>query len=377
MEAEKRGVAAESGGIWHLDGDRLTSLAESSAGNATVLIPTEQVLLVTVDLPLPSRRQRLNALPFAIEDHIAEPISEVHVALGMEVAPRRHLAAAVRHEVMEDWVRRVTDAGLIHCALVPDALSLPVPDEGSWSTQRLGDRVLVRTPDGGGFATSIGHFAVLWSAAGSPLCVDLGEALPEEIPTVRGEIALEPMTTRLMVPALDLRQGPYAKPRRSLPISTRKVAAVIAAGVLAHAAIAIVDTVALVNIADDRRAEAQVLVEKYLPGVVVTDDFAAEVNELLATGGGAPRSTFFPLLVRASAALGQAGSGTTLRELSYDAGAGELSLQVEQPDIGALRRAEAALARAGLNAASGAATVGADGAAARIVVRDAAATGAP
>jgi type II secretory pathway component PulL len=147
--------------------------------------------------------------------------------------------------------------------------------------------------------------------------------------------------------------------------------------VLAHAAIAIVDTIALVNIADDRRAEAQVLVEKYLPGVAVTDEFAAEVNELLATGGGAPRSTFFPLLLRASAALGQAGSGTILRELSYDSGAGELSLQVEQPDIGALRRAEAALARAGLNPASGAATVGADAAAARIVVRDAPAAGAP
>lgn len=377
MEAEKRRTAADSGGIWHLEGDRLNSLAPSSAGSATVLVPSEHVLLLTIDLPLPSRRQRLNALPFAIEDHVAEPIADVHVALGMEVAPRRHLAAAVRHDVMQDWVGRVTDAGLVHCALVPDALSLPVPDEGSWTTQRLGERVLVRTPDGGGFATSLDHLPVLWSAAGSPLCVDLGEALPETIPTVRGEVALEPMTTRLMVPDLDLRQGPYAKPRRSLPISTRKVAAVIAAGALAHAAIAVIDTIALVNIADDRRTEAQALVERYLPGVVVSDDFAAEVNELLANGGGGPRSTFFPLLVRASSAIGQAGGGTTLRDLSYDARAGELSLQIEQPDMAGLQRAEAALARAGLSPATGTPTVGTGVAAARIVVRDAPAAGAP
>jgi general secretion pathway protein L len=335
-----------------------------------VLVPSEHVLIVAVDLPLPTRRQRLSALPFAIEDHIADPIGDVHVALGEELSPRRHLAAAVRHSVMAAWSEKVVQAGLTHCAIVPDALSLPVPDEGSWATQVSGTRVLVRSWDGTGFATSLAQLPVIWAAAGNPICIAHGEPLPAEITSVPGAMELEPMTTRLMVPALDLRQGIYAKPRRPVPLSARKVASVIAIGALLHAVIAVLDTFALQNIADERRLEAQALVQQYLPGVSVDGDFAAEVNDLLTGGGGPPRSRFFPLLVRSSQALGQAGNGTTLRSLTYDEQGGELGLQIEQPDMIALQRTQGALANAGLNPVSGTATVQNEVAGARIVVRD-------
>jgi general secretion pathway protein L len=369
-EEGERANSAETGGIWSLDGDVLTCLAPSGAGPATVLVPSEHVFLTAVDLPLPTRRQRLSALPFAIEDAIADPIGAVHVALGEELSPRRHLAAAVRHEIMADWTARVTAAGLADCTLVPDALSLPIPDEGSWSTQRAGERVLVRTPDGAGFATPLGQLAMMRGVAGDPVCIALGELLPPEIVSVPAAIDLEPLTTRLMVPALDLRQGLYSKPRRPIPLSARKIMAIVAAGALTHGCIAVADTVAMQRIADDRRAEAQQLVERYLPGVTVDGDFAAEVNELLAGGGGPARSSFFPLLVKASAALGQPQAGAALRGLSYQAGTGELSLQIEQPDLVTLQRTEGALANSGLNIVSGAVSVQNNSAATGIVVRD-------
>lgn len=376
-EEERSSATGQAGGIWYLDGDRLTNLAESDTASVTVLVPTEHVLMLAVDLPLPTRRQRLSALPFAIEDQLADPIGDVHVALGMELSPRRHLAGAVRHALMAEWVDRVMAAGLTHCTIVPDALSLPVPDEGSWAVQRKGDRVLARASDCTGFATSLEQLPVIWSAAGKPLCIDHGEALPEAITSVPAAVELEPLTSRLLVPALDLRQGIYAKPRRAVPISARKVAAVIAAGALAHAAIAIADTLVLQGMADERQAQAQALVEQYLPGVSVDGDFAAEVNELLSGGGGPPRSNFFPLLARASSALGRSGSGMTLRGLAYDASAGELALEIEEPDIVALQRTQGALASAGLNPVSGTANVRSDSAGARIVVRDLATGGAP
>lgn len=360
---------AEAGGIWFLDGGQLTRLAASDVGSATVLVPSEQVLMVAVDLPLATRRQRVSALPFAIEDQIADSIGEVHVALGEELSPRRHLAGVVRHSVMAEWVGAVTAAGLTHCALVPDALSLPVPDEGSWSAQVSGERVLVRTADGAGFATSLAQLPVIWAAAGNPICIARGEPLPAEITSVPGEVELEPLTARLMVPALDLRQGLYAKPRRPVPLTARKVMAVLAAGALAHAAIAVVDTFALQTIADERRAEAQALVQQYLPGVSVDGEFAAEVNELLAGGGGPPRSGLFPLLARASAALGGSGSGMTLRGLSYQEQTGELSLRIEESDMIALQRTQGALASAGLNPVSGTAMVQDGAAGAQIVIR--------
>ena len=365
--------AAQPGGIWFLDAGGLTRLAASEVGNPVVLVPSEHVLMLAVDLPLPSRRQRLSALPFAIEDQIADPIGEVHAALGMELAPRRHLAGIVRHELIAAWVEQVTGAGLVHAALVPDALALPVPEEGSWSAQRSGDRVLVRTADGAGFATSLSQLPVIWAAAGKPVCIEHGEELPPEITSVPAVVELEPLTRRLMVPALDLRQGLYAKPRRALPRTARKAMAVVAAGALVHAFIVVLDTFALQQIADNRRAEAQALVERHLPGTSVDGDFAAEVNELLGGGAGGPRSSFFPLLARASAALGGSGGGTSLSSLSYDAAAGELSLDVEQPDMNALQRTEAALAASGLSPVTGKPYVRSGVAGARIVVRDRAA----
>lgn len=371
MKAEEQPARpAEAGGIWFLDGNRLVNLAESDTGSATVLVPSEQVLVVSVDLPLPSRRQRLAALPFAIEDMVADPIGDVHVALGEELSPRRHLAGAVRHGVMAGWVEKVMEGGLVHAAIVPDALSLPVPEEGSWACQLSGSRVLVRTWEGTGFATSVAQLPILWAAAGNPVCIAHGEPLPPQVTSVPGTVELEPLTARLLVPALDLRQGAYAKPRRAVPLSARRFLAVLAAGALVHAVIAVVDTFALRNIADERRAEAQELVQRYLPGVSVDGDFAAEVNELLAGGGGPPRSRFFPLLVRTSAVLGRPGNGMTLRGLSYDEQAGELSVQIEEPDMVALQRTQGALASAGLNPVSGTATVQDGIAGARIVVRD-------
>jgi general secretion pathway protein L len=361
---------AEPGGIWFLDGERLISLAASHVGSPTVLVPSEQVLILAVDLPLQSRRQRLSALPFAIEDQIADPIGEVHVALGTELSPRRHLAGIVRHEVMADWAGIVAEAGLAHCSLVPDALSLPVPEEGAWSTQVSGDRVLVRTWEGTGFATSRSQLPILWAAAGNPVCIAYGEPLPNEVTFVPGAIELEPLTTRLMVPALDLRQGAYAKPRRSVPISARTAMAVLGAAALAHAAIASVETFVLREMADNRRADAQALVQQYLPGVAVDADFAAEVNELLSGGAGPPRSSFVPLLVRASAALGQGAPDTTWRGLSYDGKAGELSLFIEQTDMNGLQRSEAALLAAGLRPVSGTPQVENNVAAVRIAVRE-------
>ena len=69
--------AADAGsanaGIWAIDGDSLLAVERFDIGPAIVLVPTEAVLLLTADLPLPSPRRRAEALPFAIEDRIAVP----------------------------------------------------------------------------------------------------------------------------------------------------------------------------------------------------------------------------------------------------------------------------------------------------------------
>ena len=350
---------AGPGGVWTFEGDELVRLAPSDVGDATVLVPSGDLLLVVVDLPLRSRRERVAALPFALEDRLAEPLGEVHTALGMELAPNRHLAAAVRHPVMARWVEKALDAGLRHCTMLPDALGLPVPEPGGWSVQTARGRALVRAADGTGFAAPLAALPALWEAAERPACVSYGDPLPPEIPAVPAELALEPLTTRLLVPALDLRQGLYAPPRRAAPASARRIGAILLAGALVHGAVAVADTLALERIAERRRAEAQELAQRFLPGTTVDEAFAAEVDALLAGAGPAPGGAFLPKLVRASTALSTAASGAALQGIGYDAAQGALSFDLADP--ASASRLGAALAADGLPAAGGAGT--------RVVVR--------
>jgi general secretion pathway protein L len=362
-----RPVLAPAGpaGVWTLGPDAPRLRETATGGPAVVLVPTEQVLVTAVDLPLPSRRQRIAALPFAIEDRIAEPIEAVHVALGAVTVAGRYLAGVVAPAAMAVWVREAEAAGLGQAVLMPDALALPVPADGAWSVERSADRILVRVPDGTGFAVSAVRFAALWAAAGRPDCILYGAELPDGIAGVAADLAPEPLAERLRVPALDLRQGAFARTRRAVSSLWRRAAIVAGCGLLAHGAIAAADTLALQRIAAARKAETRAIVDRIAPGTA-TDDTLAEVAGDLLPAGGPRGAAFVPLVGRVSEALGP---GVTLRALAYDAGAGSLVLDVSAPDLAALQAVEARMRAAGLAATGGGGTTAAGGAEGQITIR--------
>lgn len=342
-------------GIWSLDGDRLASVESFDVGPTIVLVPAEHVLLTTAALPLAGLRRRAEALPFAIEDRIGEPLAAVHVALGAELAPQRHLAGVVAHDLMRLWTDRLAGAGLTHGALVPDVLALPVPPEGSWSVDLAAGRAMVRTDDGAGFALPADHLGAAWEAAGRPRCLCFGEPLPFALPGDPAELEQAPLAARLLAPALDLRQGVYAVPKRGGTPLWRRIATIAAAGVIAHGAIAAADTLALDHIAARRAAETRALVAQVAPGAPLDGDLAESVAGIVPANGAGP-SAFLPLLARVAAALKPLGQGIALRGIAFDAAAGTLSVDVETQDIAALQRVGAALTASGLNTTSGAAS---------------------
>ena len=117
-------------------------------------------------------------MPWAIEERVAEPLSQLHLVLGPETTTRRFLVAAVRREVMVSWSTMASSAGLTRCRIVPDAFVLPVPQFGMWSVAVDARRILVRDHDGAAFAIEISlftrglgerrapGFAAIWSYGG-------------------------------------------------------------------------------------------------------------------------------------------------------------------------------------------------------------------
>ena len=324
-----------SAGVWTLAGDRL--IINEPGGPATILVPTEQVRLLAIDLPLASRAKRLAALPFAIEDQIAEPVDSVHLALGEEVASKRYLVGVVRHDVMARWIEIAEAAGLGHAAIVPDALALPRPSEGAWAVELAEDRAIGRAGDGTGFALPAGMLVAAWAGAGNPPATAYGAPLPDAM--MAGQGVLD--GAALQTPALDLRQGLYARRAASGSTFWRRLGWVAAIGAVAHIGIAAADTLMLRSIAERRADETRAAAQAAAPGAVIGSDLAASVTDLLPSGTAGAPDVFVPLLSRISAALAPL-AGLGVRTIAYQGNALTLDLE-PNPEPGLQARIDAAL----------------------------------
>lgn len=337
---------SRSAGVWTLAGTDLI-IAEPE-GPATLLVPTEQVALLAVDLPLASRAKRIEALPFAVEDRIADPLDSVHLAIGAEIAPKRYLVGVVRHDIMADWVEQAELAGLGHAAIVPDALALPTPAEGMWAVDLGTTRAVVRAGDGTGFACPAPMLRLAWDAAGKPPCIAYGAPLPADMLMADADLEPAPLAARLRSPALDLRQGRWARRAGRISNVWRRLGWVVVLGAAAHTLIAAADTVMLRVIADRRTAEIQALAATLggTPG--------ADIATMLPAGGGGAPQVFLPLLNRLSAALTPLGASFTVRTMAFNAGTLSLDLESAEPGLAARLRAALASARVQANVAESA-----------------------
>lgn len=316
-------------------------------------VPTEHVLLMVVHLPLPSAKRRLAALPFAMEEYLSEPLERLHFALGQALGDQRYLAAAVAKDQMRAWVDLLEADGAGTAALVPDVLTVPVPNAGEWMVVTAGERALVRTADGAGFATRTAMLPVYWEQAGRPAPVaGAGAALPEALPVV--ETLLLPVTPVAEGrPTLDLRQGAFAPPRPRLALAGmarhwRSAAFVTAAGLAAHGAVAAADTLALVALSAKARAETQALVAAALPaGGAAGGDLADRAASLLPDTAAPRPPTFLPRLSAIAGALARAGAPVRLDRLTWAEQEDAFLLAIDVGDRAEADRLASALRAAG------------------------------
>ena len=127
----------------------LSTLTER-AGNRPidVLVPASAMTLTSVNLPEKGQRQALKALPFMLEETIADDVDAMHFTVG----PRNGDAlsvVAVAHEQMQTWLSCLAEAGLKVKRIVPDCLALPL-QECQWAAMRFGNELLLRTGLGTG-----------------------------------------------------------------------------------------------------------------------------------------------------------------------------------------------------------------------------------
>ncbi len=118
--------------------NELTSKAEQR--QVQVFVPGSDVLLKRLNVPAKSSRAIRLAVPYMLEDSLAEEVEQLFFAYA-EIANddegNNCFTAIVAHSQMQQWQSWLSDANIETKSLLPDVLAMPVNNDG-WSAIALG-----------------------------------------------------------------------------------------------------------------------------------------------------------------------------------------------------------------------------------------------
>jgi general secretion pathway protein L len=128
--------------------------AVSGSGKVVVLAPATQILLAEPVLPPGGNVKLARAVPFALEEQLTEDVDQMSFATAKRRSGGGTPVAAVSRAVLQEWLSRLTAAGLSPVAMYPD-ISL-IPDNPGQTVLWLeNSRLAVRRPGALPFAVEL------------------------------------------------------------------------------------------------------------------------------------------------------------------------------------------------------------------------------
>lgn len=353
--------------------------AAAAAGSRQViaLAPALDVLRTRADVPLRSGPRLLQALPFALEEQLAEDVDAMHFAPGQRIGDGPLPVAAVRRALMEEWTARLAAAGIRPSRLYSEADAVgSMPNTAT--LMLLGNVAILAPPEGPPATVDVATAAALleMSVAGAGEA-DGGEGEPahvvvygDEASLATLEPALESLRPRLASlelralaegplprlaaqivtsPGVNLLQGEFAQ-RSSLMAhwpAWRLAAALLLALLVAMAGTQIAEThrtrqqLAAVNTAVDQAFHY------VFPDAGPIGDARAELSarlQRLGSQGSGGSHEFLDVLRVVAQSLG-GGGGARIEAMSYRAGTMELRLRA--PSVEFLDRIQQQISQTG------------------------------
>ncbi|WP_233009858.1 type II secretion system protein GspL [Rheinheimera faecalis] len=126
--------------------DELSALSERLGRRPVVaLVPAADVVLSEVLLPSKPNRQIIQALPYMLEEEHAEDIEQLYLALGQCQQRGKEYwqqVALCKKVQLEQWVGSLVVAGFQPTQLLPDALLLPLHQDGASAIELAGQWLL-------------------------------------------------------------------------------------------------------------------------------------------------------------------------------------------------------------------------------------------
>ncbi|QNH05052.1 type II secretion system protein GspL [Pseudomonas sp. B11D7D] len=350
------------------DGSRAMSLAEALVdlpAHWQLVLPVEAVTACAVQLPTQKARWMRQALPFAVEELLAEDVELMHLALGEQLADGRHRVYALR----ASWLRECL---ALFAAQPPQTIRVDadlLPHQGSqllWLHSRwlLGGEAPWR------LALQREDWSVLAGRCPSPhiASAPAGQALPESVDEVRLLEEAHQWLVRQHA-GVDLAQGEFAL-RQSGDgwLRWRPLAGVLALCLVLQWGFNLAQGWYLQREANAYAASSEALYRELFPQDSKLINLRAQFDQHLAQSTGSD-SPVLGLLAEVAAALHAEGTPQVqVNQLDYSATRADMSLQLQAPGFAELEGLRECLEAAGLSVQMGSASREAEGVSARVVI---------
>ena len=162
------------------------TLAEASAAvegrRSTLVVPGNDVLLAEALVPGGSQARALQAIPFALEEQLADDVEKLHFALGSKDRDDNYPVAIIDRSTMDTISEQCQEAGLRPTSIVPETLALPMLEaidfgEVSWTALLDEDQAVIRLNGYKGFATDTSVASFMLEGAKGDLADDASPLL--------------------------------------------------------------------------------------------------------------------------------------------------------------------------------------------------------
>ena len=120
-------IAVDSSGARHgLPATGPLSEASMEVGdrNVIVLVSSAEVLTTTVDMPIKGGAKLQAALPYALEEFLADDVDQLHFAAGTRHPSGLIPVSVVNKEKLEQWISWLDEAGIIATSIIADIYGL-------------------------------------------------------------------------------------------------------------------------------------------------------------------------------------------------------------------------------------------------------------
>lgn len=356
--------------VWRVEGDDCRQLPWLEALPAApqpwrLVLPIEAATVCAVALPTTRARWLAQALPYAVEELLAEDVELFHLSVGSQLADGRHRVYALRRAWLSGWLALCGDNPPQDIALDADLL----PEEGSLLLC-AGERWLL----GGSGEARLALRASDWPAL-APLCtppcialVEAGQAAPAQVDEVRELPAALPWLARQQ-PGCNLAQGAFARRESSGHWQRwRPLVGLLGLWLVLQWGFNLAQGWYLQR-EGERYAQAnEALYRELFPEDSRLINLRAQFDQHLAESAGSGESRLLELLGQVTAALDQQAARVQVQQLDFNAQRGDLALNLQASDFAALESLRGRLQEAGLAVEMGSASREERGVSARLVI---------